>query len=134
MCAVWNQYSGFLQKKLPGYQGLNYPARLEKAGLCTLELRRLRADLCLCYKIIHGYIDTPINKFFVLDNSGITRGHKWKLKPATPRLDTRLHFFSFRVVNAWNSLSAPTVDASSFNAFRALLMSECLDSFLIIKN
>ena len=121
-------------KRLPGYQGLNYAARLDKAGLSTLELRRLRADLYFCYKILHGLIDTPINNFFTLDRPGDrpTRGHSWKIKPITPRLDTRLHFFSFRIVNAWNSLSPSTVEANSFIAFRALLRSECLDSFLFI--
>ncbi len=121
-------------KRLPGYQGLNYAARLDKAGLSTLELRRLRADLYFCYKILHGLIDTPINNFFTLDRPGDrpTRGHSWKIKPITPRLDTRLHFFSFRIVNAWNSLSPSTVEANSFIAFRALLRSECLDAFLFI--
>ena len=125
---------GRLPKKLAGYQGLSYLARLDKARLHTLELRRLRADLCFCYKILHGLIDTPIHTFFVLDRSGLTRGHKWKLKPITPRLDTRLYFFSFRVVNVWNALSPPTVDATTFNSFRVSLMSECLDSFLTIKD
>ena len=142
---VWNPQSNLdvrrlesvqrlFTKRLPGYQGLDYPTRLEKAGLCTLELRRLRADLCLCYKILHGLVDTPINLFFEVDRSGLTRGHNWKLKPTTPRLDIRLRFFSFRVVNVWNSLSPSTVDATTFHSFRALLMSERLDSFLIIKN
>ena len=121
-------------KKLPGYQGLNYPARLEKAGLCTLELRRLRAELYFCYKILHGLIATPLDKFFTLDRSGLTRGHSLKLKPIIPRLDIRLYFFSYRVVNVWNSLSPSTVEAASFNSFGALLNSECLDSFLILKN
>ena len=31
-------------KRLIGFEGLNYPNRLEKAGMCTLELRRLHAD------------------------------------------------------------------------------------------
>ena len=120
-------------KKLAGYQGLNYKARLEKAGLCTLELRRLRADLCLCYKILHGQIDTPIQKFFELDNSRQTRGHNWKLKLTTSRLESRLHFYSQRVVSPWNFLSKNTVNATSFVSFKALLQLECLDKFLIIK-
>jgi hypothetical protein len=40
-------------KRLIGFEGLNYPDRLEKAEMCTLELRRLHADLCLCYNILH---------------------------------------------------------------------------------
>ena len=104
-----------LKKKLPGYQGLNYTARLEIAGLCTLELKRLRADLYFCYTILHGLIATPIDKFFTLDRSGLTRGHSWKLKPITPRLDIRLYFFSYRVVNVWNSLSPSTVGIASIH-------------------
>ena len=142
---VWNPHSStdvrriesvqrFFTKKLPGFQGLNYVARMEKANLRTLELRRLWADLCFCYKIVHGLTDTPIDKFFVLDRTGQTRGHNWKIKPTTPRLDTRLHFFSFRVVNPWNSLSPHTVEADSFESFRTRLRLECLDNFVCIKS
>jgi len=120
-------------KRLPGFQGLGYLARLQKAGLYTLELRRMWADLCFCYKILRGLVDTPIDQFFVLDQSGLTRGHNWKLKTQTARLDSRLHFFSYRVVKVWNSLSPATVDASSLCSFKALLRLESLDSFLIIK-
>jgi hypothetical protein len=51
-------------KRLSGYNGLNYPERLERAGLCSLELRRLHADLCLCYNILHGNLETDISNFF----------------------------------------------------------------------
>src|SRR5271163_1019944 len=121
-------------KKLPGFQGLGYMARLEKAGLCTLELRRLWADLCFCYKILHGLIDTPVTNFFEIDNARQTRGHSWKLKLRTPRLDSRLHFYSFRVIKPWNALSESTVSANSFETFRALLRLECLDKFLTVKS
>ena len=121
-------------KKLPGYQGLGYMARLEKAGLCTLELRRLRADLCFCYKILRKLIDTPIGNFFEIDNTRSTRGHHWKLKTVTPRLECRLIFFSYRIIKPWNSLSAITVDANSIESFSALLRLECLDKFLTIKS
>jgi hypothetical protein len=120
-------------KKLGGYQGLNYPMRLEKAGLCTLELRRLKADLCYCYKLLHGQIETESQKMLELDNTRHTRGHTWKLKTAVPRLDTRLHFFTCRVTKSWNSLSQSTVDATTFGAFRALLELESLDIFLHAK-
>ena len=120
-------------KKLTGYRGHNSPKRLEKADLCSLELRRLKTDLCYCYKILHGLIDTDSKKMLEVDNTRHTRGHTWKLKTAVPRLDTRLHFFTCRVVNPWNSLSQSTVDATSFGAFRALLELENLDIFLQVK-
>src|ERR1700731_4006530 len=86
-------------KRLIGFQGLNYPDRLEKAGLCTLELRRLHADLCLCYNILHHKIDTPVSKLFQIDKSNSTQSHSWKLKNSVPRLDTRQYFFLFRIIN-----------------------------------
>ena len=120
-------------KRLPGFQGLGYLDRLQKAGLYTLELRRLWADLCFCCKILRGYVDTRTDQFFVLDKSGITRGHNWKLKSQNARLDSRSHFFSHRVIRVWNSLSPDTVNAASICSFRARLKLESFDSFLIIK-
>ena len=120
-------------KRLLGYQGLNYPARLVKAGMCTLELRRLCADLCLCYNILHHNIDTPISKFFEIDKSSSTRGHSWKLKNVVPRLDSRLHFFSFRIINVWNALSTKTVEATSTTVFKSRLKYESFEKYLIIK-
>ena len=79
-------------------------------------------------------MDTPIGQFFVLDQSGQTRGHNWKLKTKTARLDSRLHFFSYRVVGVWNSLSPATVNASTVESFKTLLCLENLDPFLVIKN
>ena len=121
-------------KRLAGFESLNYPERLEKAGMCTLELRRLHADLCLCYNILRQNMETPIAHLFVIDNANSTRGHKWKLKNSVPRLDSRLHFFSHRIINVWNSLSPKTVDASSTAMFRLYLKSEQLDKFLFIKD
>ena len=120
-------------KRLSGFQGLGYLARLQKAGLYTLELRRLWADLCFCYKILRGHVDTTTDQFFILDKTGLTRGHNWKLKSKTARLDSRLHFFSYRVVKVWNSLSPDTVNAPSVCSFKTLLERENLESFLIIK-
>ena len=144
-CQVWNPQNDsdirriesvqrMFTKKLPGYSGLNYPDRLEKAGLCTLELRRLRADLCLTYNMLHGNLDTDISKFFEVCAQSITRGHLWKLKNPAPRLDKRSHFFCFRIINAWNALLSDTVDASSIASFRGKLEKESLEKFLIVKS
>ena len=107
-------------KRLTGYAGLSYPERLEKAGLITLELRRLHADLCLCYNILHGNLDTEIRTFFNIDSSCKTRGHTWKIKISAPRLDSRNHYFSYRVINAWNALSQKTVDSNSIASFKTI--------------
>lgn len=119
-------------KRLHGYEALSYPERLNKAGLCTLELRRLRTDLIFCYKILHRLVDVNIENFFCLDNSTTTRGHSWKLRTGIPRLDSRRFFFSCRVIKIWNGLSTLTVSAPTLNSFKRLLMCEDLSSFLTV--
>ena len=113
-------------KRFAGYVGLSYPKRLEKAGLNTPELRRLHADLCLCYNILHGNLDIEINLFLKIDSSCKIRGHTWKIKISVPRLDSRKHYFSYRVI--WNALSQKIVDYNSIASFKANLKSECLDN------
>ena len=43
---------------------VDYQNRLSTLGLDSLELRRLRADLTLTYKIIFGLIDVDPTQFF----------------------------------------------------------------------
>ena len=50
-------------KRLPGFQSLPYDDRCARLGIDRLELRRLRADLILCYKIIHGLVLLPCDNF-----------------------------------------------------------------------
>ena len=82
-------------KKLRGFENLSYAGRLAKAGLQTLEYRRLLADLLLTYKILHGL--TIVGLDFQLSTSDNTRGHSWKLYTPKARLNTRLHFLSVHV-------------------------------------
>ena len=120
-------------KRLNNFKNLSYAERLAKASMCTLELRRLRADLLLCYKILHGFV--TINSdicFFELDKTSQTRGHPWKLKLRNARLDCRLHFYTFRTATAWNSLSPTTVCAGSVFNFKLNLAKENLSRFLTI--
>ena len=91
-------------------------------------------DLCLCYNNLHGNVETETKKLFEVDKMAQTRGHTWKLRSTVPRLDSRLFFFSFRVINAWNSLTGETVPAASISSVRASFEQESLDRFLILKD
>ena len=42
---------------------LSYEERLVKCGLVSLELRRLRKDLAICYQIINGLISLNFKDF-----------------------------------------------------------------------
>ena len=82
-------------------KGLPYEERLRRAGLLSLETRRMRTDLLQVYKILHQIDDIPVNDLFQM-NTGITRGHNYKLKKDYSRLDVRKYFFSQRTVTEWN--------------------------------
>ncbi len=43
-----------------------------------LELRRLKAALCMLFKTIHGLADAKFEEFFEYSAS-VTRGHAYKL-------------------------------------------------------
>ena len=64
-------------KRIPRLVTMTYYSRLKKLNLESLELRRLRADLTLVYKIRFGVIHTKSNKPFSLRNQ--PRGHSYTL-------------------------------------------------------
>ena len=67
-------------KMIPELSTLSYEQRLERTGLISLELRRLRADLIEVFKIFKGLEDVDLSTFFTLSESRRTRGHQLKLK------------------------------------------------------
>jgi len=50
-------------------------------GLERLELRRLRFDLLMCYKITHNHVNINRDCFFTFATYPGTRGHSIKLLP-----------------------------------------------------
>ena len=105
-------------KRLPGFKHFAYAERLSRLHLHSLELRRLHADLIMCYKIIFGHIMVNANEFFKLNTSNITRGHAYRLHKQFNHSSTRISFFAIRVINVWNYLPADVVDFSSLSSFK----------------
>ena len=62
-CIEW---SAKLEKRKVNSDGERQGLVKERGGLYTLELRRLQADICLCYNILHNKIETPISNFLKL--------------------------------------------------------------------
>ena len=56
---------------------LTYYSRLKKLNLVSLEVRRLRADILLAYKILFGMVHVNSSAFFILRNQPHLRGHKY---------------------------------------------------------
>jgi hypothetical protein len=111
-------------KILPGLRNLPYTMRLKRLKLPTLAYRRVRGDMIETYKIIHGLYDVEACPQLSLSHNITTRGHNFKLVKKHARLDVRQHFFTFRIVNVWNSLPFDVVNAGTLNTFK-----NCLDRY-----
>lgn len=108
-------------KMIEGYKNMCYEDRLSNTGLMKLEKRRARGDLIQVFKIIKGIDKVDYKRFFQIaaaDMSHRTRGHNLKIIKVGCKYDIRKHFFSQRVVNAWNGLPQFVVDAETVNCFK----------------
>ena len=117
-------------KRLSGLKNLTYKQRLVATNLDTLELRRLRTDLVVCYKIVFGLMKVDVNKFFSFAPVSNTRGHRYKLFVEQSTRNVRHYFFCRRVVNIWNNLP-PAVDFSSLVTFKRCLLQVDLSKYLL---
>ena len=105
-----------------GLSELPYDVRLQRLNLFSLEGRMLRSDLILVYKIIHNQCAIKFDEVFSYSQTGITRGHPYKLFKYRSDIELRKRFFSNRVINSWNSLSENTVMAETIEEFKANLL------------
>ena len=122
-------------KRLPNMATLNYASRLSAVNLDSLQVRRLRTDLLYVYKLLFGLVDTDYNAFFKLsDNATNTRGHDYKLIVNRSRLNIRQHFFSNRVVKAWNSLPARLEHFATLSSFKHFVNHLDLNKFLFLND
>ena len=116
-------------KKLTGLRQLTYTARLKYLKIDSLEIRRLKADLLMYYKILWGWVDLDVSTFFSMSNSQITRGHSFKLNKPLCKNSHQLGWFNHRAVTAWNALPENIVTSSSPAAFKRMLRSANLSNY-----
>lgn len=114
----------------------DYKDRLSKLSLESLELRRVKFDLYMVYKIINNLVDLPVNSIFTFATSNYnTRGHPLRLNYQDVAINNQtLNFFSNRVVKWWNSLDESVILSPSFNLFKIRLDSVNLLQFCKIYN
>ena len=95
-----------------------YATRLSQLGLQTLAVRRSISDLIICYKIVHGLLDTPLAVYFQRKVVLLTRGHDLRLNIPSFNMDIAKHSFPVRTIRLWNSLPSEVVHASTVSARR----------------
>ena len=66
-------------KRIKGMSSMQYSERLACLNLEFLQIRRLRCDLLICYKIIHNEITILSDDFLLFSDFTRTRGHCYKL-------------------------------------------------------
>jgi len=125
-------------KRIKSLSNFTYDERLIKFGNDRLELRRLRADLIMCYKILHQSVDLHQEDFFTMSSIIKTRGNSYKLMVPNSRINARANYVSVRIINVWTRLSDEMVNGSSFLSFNYKLinthLSFGLSTTLIIFN
>jgi hypothetical protein len=105
-------------KRLSGMKQLTYIQRLQQLKLDTLEVRRLRADLILTYKILFGLVKVEASEIFTVSTTTQLRGHQYKLFLPRSNTEVRKHSFAIRSVTLWNELPAERISFDNINSFK----------------
>ena len=109
---------------------LNYINRLGICNIESLELRRIRLDMCFIYKFLHNLVKCNLSEFILVSsNIHNTKGNCFKLKKTHAHLIIRLNHFVIRCVNNWNILNYNILYSYSFTVFKKCLQS--FDKFII---
>jgi len=93
-----------------------------------------KSDLSMCYKILHGHVIGPPERYGLklAPQPREGRGHNFKLFLEHSRVEARMNFFSVRVVKPWNFLPASLVNSASVRSFKLGINKTNLSKFLKI--
>ena len=116
-----------LTRAIAGLETLPYSRRLKILNLFSLKGRLLRNDLIYVWKIFQGLTPISPESLFILNDSGATRGHSYKIFTPRCNLDIRKRFFSVRIIAHWNALSNGTVNSDNLHTFKRLLQDDLGD-------
>ena len=94
---------------------------LDRLEWDSLQHRRTKHRLVLCYKVRNHLVDIDPAKYFTPGDSRTRGGHRYR-QPRTNK-DTYRHSFFPRSVRDWNRLPETATAASSLEEFRAILDS-----------
>ena len=111
----------FTRRLLPD-KHYSYAERLVLTNLDTLESRRIKSDVIMCFKIINNLVDIDPSNFFNFNpNPHNTRGHSLKLTKQIYTSNSLANSFVNRCVNCWNALPSSTVLSPTLSQFKTLI-------------
>jgi hypothetical protein len=117
-------------RRIPACFGMSYADRLKFLNLESLELRRLHRDLKMTYCILNGLVELKAEEFFTVSLHQATRSNSRKLYMPRFSTDARKYCFAVRVIEPWNSLPSPVVNATNASSFVKKLKACDLSRFL----
>ena len=118
-------------RRIPVLNNLSYPERLAKLDIETLELRRLKFDLLMYYKIIRGCVRIQCDDLIHFSiNPYPTRGNQFKHVMPIVINNNLSNMFACRCVGIWNSLPDEVVNSPSPISFKHSLKQIDLSKFL----
>ena len=89
-----------------GLQQYPYKERLLLLNLYPLDIRRLRGDFFLTFRL---FTEKQVGNFFTLVGESSLRGHDKKILKPHYRTSVSLRSFAVRVIQPWNDLSQEVV-------------------------
>ena len=98
-----------------------YEERLAALDLFSLEKRRLRGDLIVCFNISIGKINLPADLFFRQPPRPGLRREATRLQQPPSTTRRRRESFALRVVAPWNRLPEDVVASNSTEVFKKKL-------------
>ena len=121
-------------KRLNGLRDLPYSVRISKLNDDTLELRRLKLDLVMVYKVVHNLVNLNFEDLFHINRGRITRGHELRLLRENSKVLARSNNFCCRPLKIWNSLDASVAEAKSLYVFKSLLNTVNFEKCLLVRD
>ena len=105
-------------RSVSGLQQYPYEERLLLVNLYSLDIRRLRGDLILTFRL---FAENQVGNFFTLVGESSLRGYDKKILKTHCRTSVRLRSFAVRVIQPWNDLPQDIVSAASLASFKTRL-------------
>ena len=123
-------------RRIPELHDLPYSERLAKINLETLELRRLKADLIMYYKILHKLTPLTVEDYFTeaVHNRPTRSSGRTLLDKALTRNKAFDNDFFVRQVSCWNDLPEQIKHATSLWTFKRQLGQTDLTKYLSIRS
>ena len=139
-CNVWSPYrlceikkiesiQRLFTKRLIGLKEMSYPERLKCLNVESLELRRIKFDLSMYFKILHEFVDMPSHTLFQVRDIR-TRSNGITLFNEKFERNFERYIFRNRCINIWNLLPHTVVNSNNLCLFKSRLNSLDLASII----